>query len=121
MTNILRPVALFAGCAVLVLPRLATAQATTAIPPAITTPDKVETRLGPLDFKDGMPSKDTTDKIYDNLDFTHAFEAFVNTFQGVNNAAAHKGLLDIGVKDNEILVSIRSTHALPQGEIKSRR
>jgi hypothetical protein len=59
------------------------------IPPAITTPDKVETRLGTLDFKDGMPSKDTEDKVYDNLDFTHAFEAFANTFQGVNMAAAH--------------------------------
>ena len=27
------------------------------IPPALTTPDKVETRIGTLDFKDGMPSK----------------------------------------------------------------
>jgi hypothetical protein len=34
-------------------------------------------RLGTLDFKDGMPSKETVAKIYDNLDFTHAFEAFV--------------------------------------------
>ena len=75
-----------------------------AIPPSITTPDKVETRLGTLEFKDGAPSKDTLDKVYDNLDFTHAFEAFVNTFQGVNAAAIRKGLLDIGVKDNEILM-----------------
>ena len=73
-----------------------------AIPPSITTPDKVETRIGTLEFKDGAPSKATLDKVYDNLDFTHAFEAFVNTFQGVNMAAARKGLLDIGVKDNEI-------------------
>ena len=28
-----------------------------AIPAAITTPDKVETRIGTLDFEDGMPSK----------------------------------------------------------------
>ena len=80
----------------------AAAQTATAIPPSITTPDKVETRIGTLDFKDGAPSKATLDKVYDNLDFTHAFEAFVNTFQGVNMAAARKGLLDIGVKDNEI-------------------
>ncbi|HMH99714.1 MAG TPA: hypothetical protein VK577_24545 [Bradyrhizobium sp.] len=26
------------------------------IPPQITTPDKVETRIGTLDFKDGLPS-----------------------------------------------------------------
>ena len=74
------------------------------IPPQITTPDKVETRIGTLDFKDGTPGKQTIDKVYDNLDFTHAFEAFVNTFQGVSMAAVHKGLLSIGVKDNEVLV-----------------
>src|SRR5262249_48463565 len=73
-------------------------------PREITTPDKVDTRLGMLDFKDGAPSADAMAKIYDNLDFTHAFEAFVNTMQGVNAAAIRKGFLDIGVKDNEILV-----------------
>lgn len=50
------------------------------MPPEITTLDSVETRIGTLDFKDGMPSTDTVEQIYDNLDFTHAFEAFVNTF-----------------------------------------
>jgi hypothetical protein len=84
--------------------RLAAAQTAPAIPPAISTPDKVETRLGALDFKDGTPSAETVAKIYDNLDFTHAFEAFENTFQGVSLQAARKGLLSIGVKDNEIIV-----------------
>jgi hypothetical protein len=80
----------------------AIAQAT--IPPEISTPDKVETRIGTLDCKDGMPSKETIDKVYDNLDFTHAFEAFVNTLQGVSIRALHKAFLSIGVKDNEVLV-----------------
>ena len=66
-------------CTTLVLPRVATAQTTPAIPPSITTPDKVETRLGTLDFKDGMPSPATLTKVYDNLDAAHAFNAFVNT------------------------------------------
>lgn len=77
---------------------------TTAIPPSITTPNKVETRIGPLEFKDGMPSSATLAKVYDNLDFTHAFEAFVNTYQGVSMQAFHKGLADMGVKDNEVVV-----------------
>ncbi|UFW85355.1 DUF1254 domain-containing protein [Bradyrhizobium barranii] len=98
------PLAATVVCAALILPRLATAQTAPAISPSITTPDKVETRLGTLDFKDGMPSPATLAKVYDNLDFTHAFEAFVNTFQGVNAAAARKGVLDIGIKDNEIAV-----------------
>jgi hypothetical protein len=83
---------------------LAAAQTAPAIPSAITTPDKVETRIGPLDFKDGMPGKETIDKVYDNLDFTHAFEAFVNTYRGVSLAAARHALLSFGVKDNEVLI-----------------
>jgi hypothetical protein len=93
-----------ATCAMLLLPHRTAAQTAPAIPAAIATPDKVESRLGTLDFKDGAPSKESLAKVYDNLDFTHAFEAFVNTMQGVNAAAGRKGLLDAGVKDNEILV-----------------
>src|SRR5436190_22768836 len=74
------------------------------IPPSITTPDKVETRIGTLDFKDGAPSKATLDKVYDNLDFTHAFRAFVDTLQGVSINAIRSGLLSAGVKDNEVIV-----------------
>jgi hypothetical protein len=104
MKLLIKPLAILGACAVLALPRVAAAQASPGIPPAISTPDKVETRIGTLDFKDGMPSQDTVAKVYDNLDFTHAFEAFVNTFQGVSIHALHKGLLSIGVKDNEVLV-----------------
>ncbi len=71
---------------------------------SISTPDKVETRLGPLGFRDGAPNPATVARVYDNLDRAHAFEAFVNTFQGVNMAAIRKGLLSIGVKDNELIV-----------------
>ena len=99
-----RPLAVVVACALLAVSRLAAAQPAPAISPAISTPDKVESRLGTLEFKDGAPNAATVAKIYDNLDFTHAFEAFVNTFQGVNMAAIRNGMLGIGVKDNEIIV-----------------
>ncbi len=85
---------------------LAAAQLATAqpVPSSITTPDSVSTRLGTLDFKDGMPGAATAAKVYDHIDFTHAYEAFVNTMQGVNFEAIHRGFLAAGVKDNEILV-----------------
>ena len=102
MKAIGRPLKATVVCAALMLPRFAAAQTAPAIPPSITTPDKVETRLGTLDFKDGMPSPATMAKVYDNLDFTHAVNAFMNTMQGVNMAAARKGMLAVGVKDNEI-------------------
>ena len=82
----------------------AAAQAARPIPPSITTPDKVESRIGTLEFRDGMPSQETLDKVYDHLDFTHAFEAFVNSVQGVSMHAVHAGFLDAGVKDNEVLI-----------------
>ena len=74
------------------------------IPASITTPDTVETRIGTLEFKDGAPSKATLDKAYDQIDFTHAYDAFVNTMQGVSLVAARRGFLEAGVKDNEILI-----------------
>ena len=78
--------------------------AQSAIPPSLVTPDRVPTRLGTLDFKDGMPSAATAAKVYDHIDFTHAYNAFVNTMQGVNFEAIHRGFQAAGVKDNEILV-----------------
>ena len=49
------------------------------IPPSLTTPDKVQTRIGAMDFRNGMPSKETLAKVYENLDFAHAVDAFLNT------------------------------------------
>jgi len=41
---------------------------TTDIPPKITTPDTVDTRLGTLHFLDGFPDDATVGKVYDNLE-----------------------------------------------------
>lgn len=67
------------------------------IPSSITTPDKVESRIGTLEFTDGMPGQETLDKVHDHLAFTHAFEAFeafeafVNAVQGVSMHASLAG------------------------------
>jgi len=94
---------LFAACAVCfasALPGAAVAQ----VPSSLVTPDKVESRLGVLEFKDGVPNKATADKLYDSLDFTYAYRAFMDNMRGVSIHAARKGLESIGVKDNEVLV-----------------
>lgn len=54
------------------MPQLVTAQTAPAIPPAINTPNKVESRLGTLEFKDGVPTTTTAAKVYDHVDYTHA-------------------------------------------------
>ena len=104
MKQLTAPFAILATCTLMVTPDLAAAQSASAIPSSIMTPDRVESRIGTLEFKDGMPSSDTLAKVYDNLDFTHAFEAFVNTYQGASVQALRKGLADLGVKDNEVVV-----------------
>jgi hypothetical protein len=104
MNQFLKPLALGMACAALALPHLATAQTAPAISPAISTQDKVESRLGTLEFKDGAPNAATVAKIYDNLDYTHAFNAFNNTLRGVSIAALRKGFLSVGVKDNEVII-----------------
>ncbi len=81
-----------------------TGGAATQAPRSIVTPDRVESSLGTLAFTDGVPDAATAEKLYENLDRARAFDAFVNTFQGVNARAIHRGFLDIGVKDNEILI-----------------
>jgi hypothetical protein len=102
----LNPLSLLAlvTCTTLAAPARVFAQTASAIPASITTPDTVQSRLGPLEFKDGAPNAATMAKVYDNLDFAHAFDAFVNTMQGVSIAAIRKGMLSVGVKDNEVIV-----------------
>jgi hypothetical protein len=76
MKQSITPLAVLAASAVLALPHLAPAQASTGIPPAITTPDKVSSRIA-LDFKDGAGQGDPGQGRQPH--FTHAFRAFVDT------------------------------------------
>jgi hypothetical protein len=74
------------------------------IPPSINTPDKVESSIGTLEYKDGAPSKETVAKAYDYLDLMHGVEAFVNAYQGASVAAIFKGSAEAGVPNNTALI-----------------
>lgn len=69
---------------------------TTPIPPGIAMPDEVQTRLGTLKFFDGFPDRQTADKIYDNLDFQRAVQAYLLGLAPVNMAGLREGLLSVG-------------------------
>jgi len=71
---------------------------------SVSTPDRVESRLGTLEFTDGAPTPATAELLYDHLDFVHAFDAFDRAFPGVSMAAIRAGFLSIGVEDNEVLL-----------------
>jgi len=93
---------LLAICTLLGVPVSGAAQ---SVPPAsLTTPDRVESTIGTLEFTDGVPSKATAQKAYDNLDLTYAFRAFMDNLRGVSIHALRKGMQDIGVKANEVLI-----------------
>jgi hypothetical protein len=67
---------------------------------AISTPDRVESRLGILEFRDGAPTKATAELLYDHLDFVHGVEAFINAFPGASLAAMRWGFQSAGAEDN---------------------
>ena len=71
---------------------------------AISTPDRVESRLGTLEFDDGAPSEATATLLYDHLDFVHGVEAFIGAFPGASVEAIRQGFLSIGVEDNSVLL-----------------
>ncbi len=104
MKPLIRPLAILVAFAVLVLPRLVAAQASPGIPPAIATPDKVESRIGTLEFKDGAPSVETAEKVYDTLDFTRGLNVFNNSFRGASAYAIRQGFLSIGAEDNTVII-----------------
>ena len=67
---------------------------------SISTPDKVESRLGTLEFNDGAPSESTAAMLYDHLDFMHGVEAFLGALPGASLAAVRRGFLSMGAEDN---------------------
>ena len=71
------------------------------IPPSLTTPDQVETSIGTLNFRDGIPDQATADKLYDQLDLQRGVSAYLNGLRGVSILAARNGIRAAGVKDNE--------------------
>jgi hypothetical protein len=82
---------------------------TTPIPEEITTPDKVETSIGTLKFKNGMPDKATIYKAYDYIYLARAVDVFLNTQSGVSMWAFRKGMRDAGVPDHTLMTAEKMT------------
>ena len=74
------------------------------IPAFITTPDRVETSIGTLEYKDGAPSAATVQKVRDSVDFVRGVDAFMNSFSGASAYAIRKGFQSIGAEDNTVVI-----------------
>jgi len=68
----------------------------TPMPPGVAIPDQVETRLGTLRFDSGVPDQATTDKLYDNLDFQRAVQAYLLGLPPVNQLSNKSAILSMG-------------------------
>ena len=82
---------------------------TTPIPPEITTADKVETSIGTLKFKNGMPDKATINKTNDYIDLSRAVNVFLNTQSGVSMFGFRKGMRAAGVPDHTLMTMEQMT------------
>ncbi|HEY9261461.1 DUF1254 domain-containing protein [Chitinophaga sp.] len=93
---------------VLLLLILLTLRSTAQISPtlinSISTPTKVKTSVGDLVFKDGIPDASSAQRIYEESDYLHGVDAFINGYAVVSQWAIRKGFHDFGVKDNDVLV-----------------
>jgi hypothetical protein len=96
--------ACLAGCAGLGSQTPPQMKMTTEIPPSITTPDSVDTRLGTLKFFDGFPDDATVGKVYDNLDFSRGVQAFLAGLPGSSLVAMREGLHKLGADNHTIVI-----------------
>jgi hypothetical protein len=73
--------------------------------PSVPTPESVDSRIGTLEFPGGFPTAETAQKLADEMLYVNAVTAYTNTVQAASLWAIRKGFADIGVNDNEFIVS----------------
>ena len=70
------------------------------IPEKIMTPEKVETPFGALNFVDGVPTAETTQKLYDNLDYMRGVEVFLNFIPAASMEGLRLGAIESGASNS---------------------
>ncbi len=69
------------------------------------TLDKVDTRVGTLEFFDGMPTPDTVKTVYDHLDFLRGVEVFLNFIPATSVEGIRLGMGEMkATQSNQVLI-----------------
>ncbi len=77
----------------------------TPIPEKIMTPDQVPTRLGTLEFFDGMPTNATAAVVLEHLTFLRAVEVFLSAIPAASLEAMRAGLEGFGATaSNKVVI-----------------
>ena len=73
---------------------------------SVSTPNRVETSIGTLEFLDGAPHPETAEKVYDSLDTARAMDAFLKGQPACSVVALIKGAHSLGaVEANEVVIA----------------
>lgn len=68
-------------------------------------PQTVNTRIGELNYEAGYPTKATSEKLYDEMDFQRATQGYMWAFPLVSSASIRRGLFnDLGASNYDIVV-----------------
>ncbi|WP_416384470.1 DUF1254 domain-containing protein [Roseibium aggregatum] len=71
---------------------------------SLSAPASVETSLGTLKFKDGVPSAETAKQLFDTLDFTNALTVYNNSFRGASALGLVKGFQEMGAGSGDVII-----------------
>jgi hypothetical protein len=71
-----------------------------------TTPDSVKTRVGDLKFERGYPTEETTRKVFDEIDYQRAVQAYLWAYPAVSFESIRIGVKrDLGLDYNEFTIA----------------
>ncbi len=88
----------------LALPSPVLAEVSEATLKSLAAPDKVETSIGTLEFKDGAPTAETAATVFDAMAFSNALAVYNNSFRGASAYALLTAPAQIGAKENDVLI-----------------
>jgi hypothetical protein len=73
---------------------------------AQTTPDSVTTRIGPLSFERGFPTEETKRKVFDEIDYQRAVQAYLWAYPAVSFESIRVAVnRDLGVDLNDLIIA----------------
>ncbi|MEW4564019.1 DUF1254 domain-containing protein [Bremerella sp. JC770] len=91
-------------CSFWAVPAITQGQVAEATLDAISTPDQLQTRVGGLEFNDGVPTKETASLASDVVTFARALNVYNNSFRGASALALVKGFQGIGADSGDIIL-----------------
>ncbi|MGL4367894.1 MAG: DUF1254 domain-containing protein [Brevinemataceae bacterium] len=73
-------------------------------PEGIATPNVVKTYFGTLYLSDGVPKKESVEKVYRNLDIQRATEVFLSGLPLASMSAIKRGILEVGSANDTVVI-----------------